>query len=149
MNHNTEIKKLLEKSKSNSGFTVPKQYFEQMQTQVTAKLDSETKVVPIAKGPGRYAAIGLVAAAFAVVFILLNNSEFKQDNMPLNFADISSDTLGEYMAENLDETEWLAFANESDFNFTSSNKNIFSSIESSNIGDFLMNEMDEEDFFEN
>lgn len=150
MNDCKNIASILEQSKQNKGgFKLPEDYFDQLQHDVSAKInEQQTEVVSIPKGPGKLVAALLIAASFAMIFVLVKPSLLSTDNSSsLSFAEYSSDEINEYLEENSEAYDLIAFADNSDFDlFSESNE--LSNIEENSLGDFLIDESEEFDLNE-
>lgn len=153
MIENKKLNDLLERSKQNkrAGFNLPVNYFDVLQKQLANKKDQqdEAKVIPLASGPGRMAAGLMVAASFlAIIMLVYIPSDSESLNTQISFINYSTDDLNSYLEDNLDEMDLMAYADESDYSILL-NSNEFKGIENNSIEEFLVDEIDFDEIYNN
>ena len=144
MNNRKNIESILEQSKQNKGgFKLPEGYFDQLQQDVSAKVQNkqEAKVVALPKGPGRSFAALLIAASFAMIFILVQPSfqTAQSSDVTFSFSEYSTDEINGYLEENTDEYDLIAFVETADFEIINESSEL-SNLEDKSLSDFLIDE---------
>lgn len=147
------IRKLLERSKEKapkSGFAVPEEYFDQLHKRTMQNISGKdtAKVVAMPSGPGRGVAALLIAASFAAVLFLVNIAPAEKTPENNALTDYSAEMINDYLEENMDEMELMAYADEVNISLLSEGSNALSEIQSNTISDFLMSESEEADWNE-
>lgn len=148
MSNRKNIESILEQSKQNKGgFKLPENYFDQLQQEVSAKInEQETKIATLPKGPGKSFAALLIAASFAMIFFLVQPAiQDLQSNTPaLSFAEYSAAEINEYLEENTEMYDLVAYAETEGFDIVSESNDL-SYIENNSLGEFLIDESEEID----